>query len=156
MKIHMRNVLLGILLLLVLVFAGLNWSSFSEPTTLSLLVTTIVAPIGLMMLGVVVFLTLFYAVVMAHFHTTLMLETGRAAKELEKVRALADRAEESRFQELREYLEAELMEIRRLQDQQIQQAEAAAVDLAETVLGETAGLERRLQNVESDRRESED
>lgn len=148
MKIQVRTVVLGVMLLAVLVFAGLNWTGFSEPTELSLLVTTVTAPIGLVMLGVVALLTVFFTIVVARYHMQLLMETSRTAKELEKVRSLAERAEESRLQELREYLAEELGEIRRLQQEQLEQSEAAAVDLAETLFGEATNFRSRLEHLE--------
>ena len=66
------------------------------------------------------------------------------------MRALADKAEASRFQQLDDFLREELSEIRRLQREQLEQSEVAAVDLATTVLGETSVLERRLDDVEGE------
>jgi uncharacterized membrane protein YcjF (UPF0283 family) len=152
MKLHLRTITLLVALALLAAFAGLNWDAFTAPQELSLLFTTVVAPVGMVMLGVVVVLTAFYAVMMTRYRLQVALESGRAAKELEKTRALADSAEESRFQELHDYLRGELGEIRQLQQEQLEQSELAAVGLAETVLGETTGLERRLEHVEREDR----
>jgi hypothetical protein len=148
MKIQARNLALLIVLVFLALFAGLNWASFAEPTDLRLLVTTVAVPLGVVMLVVVAALTAFYGFSMARYQVQLAVERSRAAKELEKVRALADKAEESRFEKLGAYLREELGEIRRLQQEQLEQSEAAAVDLAATVLEETTGIERRLGHVE--------
>lgn len=138
MKLELRTVVLLIASLLLLVFAGLNWAAFTEPTDLRLAFTTIRAPLGLTMLAVVGFLTLFYGLVMAKYQTQVLLERAHAAKDLDKARALAEKAEVSRFQELREFLGQELGEIRKAQTEILEQSERAAVDLAETVLDRTS------------------
>ena len=152
MKIQLRSIILGVALFALLGFAGLNWSSFSEPTELSLLVDTVEAPIGLVMLGFVALLTVFFGVVMARYHVQFLLETSKAAKELQKLRGLAERAEESRLEGLREYLTLELGEIRRLQQEQLEQSEAAAVNLAETLFGEATNFRTRLESIERERK----
>lgn len=101
-------------LLLVLLLAGLatfvlaNWSAFMAPTTLSLLVAEIKAPLGLIMLAIsAVLIVLFFGYV-AFQQAGIILEARRYAKELASHRELADKAEASRFTELRAYVEVEL------------------------------------------------
>ncbi|NNM34158.1 MAG: hypothetical protein HKO53_13875 [Gemmatimonadetes bacterium] len=74
---------------------------------------------------------------MAKYQTQVLLERAHAAKDLDKARALAEKAEESRFEELKDLLVPELAEIRNAQSEMLEQSERAAVDLAETVLGQT-------------------
>ncbi|HEX8011848.1 MAG TPA: LapA family protein [Casimicrobiaceae bacterium] len=95
----------SILLLLVLgalaLFVIVNWTAFTTPTTLSLLVGSVEAPLGLIMLliaGVLAAIFLGYAF---YLQTTALLETRRMTRELAAQRQLADQAEASRFTELR-------------------------------------------------------
>jgi uncharacterized integral membrane protein len=148
MRLHVRTIILLVFLLLLLIFAGINWAAFTESTTLSLLVTSFTAPIGLLMLGVVGFFAVLYVVFLGQIKTKSLLEASRSSKQLEKARALAEKAESSRFAELHQLLETELTEIKSLQREMLTQSETAAVDLAETVLGETEDLARRLDEVE--------
>ncbi|MDD5245594.1 MAG: hypothetical protein PHU49_16420, partial [Syntrophorhabdaceae bacterium] len=53
----LRTLFLLIVLAAVSVFAALNWSSFTVPTTLSVGFGAIQAPLGLIMLGCTAFLT---------------------------------------------------------------------------------------------------
>lgn len=101
-----------IVLLLVLaaigVFAALNWQAFTQPTTLSLGVTSVTAPLGLIMLGILVTVSALFLAYLVTLQTSVLLETRRQARELQAHRALADQAEASRFTELRRFIETEL------------------------------------------------
>ena len=103
-----RTLLLLLLLAGIIAFAALNWSELSASTTLSLGVTTVDAPLGLVMLGLLAAVTAFFLVFLVYLQTTVLLETRRHARELQANRTLADQAEASRFTELRQFIEAEL------------------------------------------------
>ena len=100
-------------LIFVLVFGALaafvlvNWSVLNEPTTLSLAFAEVQAPLGVVMLGFVVVVTLLFLGYIVYLQMSGLLETRRHGKELQTQRALADQAEASRFTELRGFLEAE-------------------------------------------------
>ena len=100
-------------LIFVLVFGALaafvlvNWSVLNEPTTLSLAFADVQAPLGVVMLGFVVVVTLLFLGYIVYLQMSGLLETRRHGKELQTQRALADQAEASRFTELRGFLEAE-------------------------------------------------
>ena len=82
-------------------FVALNWSAFVSPTAISLGVTAVQAPLGLIMLAVTVALC---GLLLAHIlfqQAVAVMELRRAAKDLHAQRELADRAESSRFTELR-------------------------------------------------------
>lgn len=106
-----RTLLLFLIIVLIAGFAVINWSTFTASTTLSLGVTTFEAPLGLVMLGLIVVLTLTFAVYMAVWQGSVLLETRRHTKELQAQRALADQAEASRFTELRGVLLAEFAKL---------------------------------------------
>lgn len=103
-----RTLFLLIVLVAITVFAALNWSAFMTPTTLSLGVAAIQAPLGLVMLGLLTFLTALFLVYVVYLQTSVLLEARRHARELQANRDLADQAEASRFTELRGFLEIEL------------------------------------------------
>ena len=104
------------LLLAVLVglglFAGLNWAVFTAPTDLNLLFARVQAPLGAILLVVVVAVTLLYAALLAWLETAALMEARRAARELEAQRRLAQKAEAARFTEPRGFLATELGELR--------------------------------------------
>lgn len=112
----MKNSILILLLTLTTIatFAALNWNVFITPTELSLGFTTILIPVGLVMLGLLVFLTALFLVFVVYLQTSALLETRRHTRELQASRELADQAEASRFSELRNFLEAELLKLTNL------------------------------------------
>ncbi len=103
-----RTFFLVVIIAAVAVFVALNWNSFLAPTTLSLGVTAVQAPLGLVMLGLLVFLAALFLIFVVYLQTSFLIEARRNAKELQAKRELADNAEASRLTELRGYLEAEL------------------------------------------------
>jgi uncharacterized integral membrane protein len=132
-----RTVLVLLMLAAVSVFALANWAAFTAPTALTLGVFEFQAPLGLVMLvltGAVSGLLLVYIVMQ---QAGVIMEARRYAKELSAHRELADRAEASRFTELRAFLEAEL---RRVEAQQA----AGTRELAARIDQLQASLKQRL------------
>lgn len=103
-----RTLLLLIATALVATFVALNWSAFVAPTTLSLGFRTVVAPLGLVMLGLTLVVALALMGYANHVRKAALVRVGQSAEELRIQRRLANEAEASRFTELREYLEVEL------------------------------------------------
>lgn len=93
------------------VFTAVNWPAFIAPTPLSLLVTTVEAPLGLIMLVVTVALAVLFVAYAIYLQTSVLLEARQHARELKTQRELADQAEASRFTSLRNFLEGELMQL---------------------------------------------
>ncbi len=96
---------LMIVLVAIAAFAALNWSVFMAPTTLSLGFATVQAPLGLIMLALLVFLTGLFLMFVVYLQSSVLLETRRHTRELQANKELADKAEASRFTELRGFLE---------------------------------------------------
>ncbi len=107
----LRTVLLLLILGTIAAFSALNWTAFNAPTTLSLGVTEIQAPLGVIMLGVVGFLSAFFLVFVVYVQASALFDSRRHAQELQVNRELADKAEASRFTELRSFLEVELQKL---------------------------------------------
>jgi len=110
--------LFTLLLLLILTaivgLATLNWNFLSTPTHLSLGFTTAQMPLGLVMLGLLAFLTALFLGFAFYLNTSALLETRRQSRELQASRELAEQAEASRFTELRNFLEAEILKLTNL------------------------------------------
>nr|WP_314630606.1 LapA family protein [uncultured Noviherbaspirillum sp.] len=125
-----RTVLLFLVLLAIVLFAALNWAVFTTPATLSLLVATVEAPLGLIMLGLLVLLTGVFAIFAGYQQTSTLLEARQQAKRLEAQRKLADQAEASRITELQNLLNSALQ---RLEQQSVEgrQATIARLDQME-------------------------
>ena len=111
---QLRTLLLVLALALTATFATVNWSAFVAPTTLSLVFTTIEAPLGLIMLAITAVIAVLFLAFIVYLQTSVLLEARRHAKALETQRQLADQAEASRFTELRAFLERELALLARL------------------------------------------
>jgi len=69
-----RTLLLLLTLVAIAVFTALNWSAFMTPTTLSLGVANVQAPLGLVMLGLVAFLAALFLVFVVYLQTSVLLE----------------------------------------------------------------------------------
>ena len=106
MKFH--TIFLLLVLAAIAAFAALNWSVFIAPTNLSLGFTAVQIPFGLVMLGLLAFLTAIFLMFVVYIQASALLETRRHSRELRANRELADHAETSRFAELHAFLEAEL------------------------------------------------
>jgi|PlaIllAssembly_1097288.scaffolds.fasta_scaffold396807_1 hypothetical protein len=104
----LNTLFLLLVLALIAAFAALNWSVFLTPTDLSLGYTTVQMPIGLLMLGLLFFLSVLFLVYVVYLQGSALLETRRQSRDMQANRDLADRAEASRFTELRAFLEVEL------------------------------------------------
>ncbi|MEO6362188.1 MAG: LapA family protein [Caldimonas sp.] len=95
-----RTFILILLVALLASFTALNWVAFVTPTSLSLGFATFEAPLGVVMLAIVVGMALIFAGYMAFWQGRILLESRGHAKELQAQRTLADQAEASRFTEL--------------------------------------------------------
>ncbi|HUC99667.1 MAG TPA: hypothetical protein VMR88_14355 [Candidatus Polarisedimenticolaceae bacterium] len=105
---YLRTLMILVVLVLIAVFSALNWSAFIAPTVLSLGFTSVEAPLGLILLGIVAVLTLLFLVYITYLQSTVLLESRRHARELQLQRDLAEQAETSRFNQLRTFTETEL------------------------------------------------
>ena len=86
-------------------FAVLNWTAILAPTALNLGLVQVQAPLGMIMLGLVVFLIALFLVYVLYLQTTVMFDARANAKELQANRKLADQAEASRFTTLTERID---------------------------------------------------
>ena len=106
-----RSVLVLLMLVAVCVFALVNWAAFTAPTALSLGFFEFQAPLGLVMLVLTAAVSGLLLVYILMQQAGVIMEARRYAKELSAHRDLADKAEASRFTELRAFLETELRRI---------------------------------------------
>lgn len=104
----LRALAFFLVLPLVGLFALVNWTAFTAPTPLSLGVTTVQAPLGLIMLALLAFLCVLFAVWVIALQAGALRDARRQTRELQAQRDLADKAEASRFSELRTDLLARL------------------------------------------------
>lgn len=107
-----RFVLLVIAILLIAGFAALNWSEVIRPAPLLFGPIVMDAPLGAILLGLLALSIVIFALSAATLRTQTLLESRHHYKELEAQRSLADRAEASRFTDLRQHLDTQLRELR--------------------------------------------
>ena len=147
-----RTLAIAIALFLLAVFALLNWSAFSTPTALTLGFAEVQAPLGLVMLVVTNIVSGLFLVYIVYQQTGTILESRRYEKELRANRELADKAEASRFTELRAYLASELGRLQSQRAAESQQVGARMEQLEERLqqrMDESArGLSAHLGEVE--------
>ena len=97
----LRALILFVVILFIGLFATINWAVFTALTPISLGFTTVQAPLGLIMLGLVAFLSVLFTVWVILLQANSLRDARRQTKELQAQRDLADRAEASRIAELR-------------------------------------------------------
>ena len=105
MRTRLTLLLVGIVLMAV--FAAFNWSEFVRPAQLSWGWRISEAPLGLVMLALLVLSWIGFLIGSTYLETRYQLAAHRNSKLLDAQRILADKAEASRFTELRTYLESQ-------------------------------------------------
>ncbi|RZI74298.1 MAG: LapA family protein [Variovorax sp.] len=103
----LRTGVLFVVVLLIAALAALNWGVLVEPTLMSIGLMQINAPFGLIMLGLTTLLAVFFLAYVIYLQSTVLIDGRRHTKEMQAQRELADKAEASRFTELRSFLEAQ-------------------------------------------------
>ena len=104
---RIRTIFLIIFIVIVAAFVALNVDEFTRSSVLSLGFTTVQVSLGLVMVLLLVVATLVFLGSTLLMQSTNLLETRKYARELNTQRDLADKAEASRFTELRHYLDAQ-------------------------------------------------
>ena len=102
-----KILLLVIGIVLIAGFGALNVDEFTRTSTLNLGFTSMQLPLGLVMTVLVIAILLIFLVTTLYMHSTNLIETRKYAKQLNAQRELADKAEASRFTELRRYMESQ-------------------------------------------------
>jgi uncharacterized integral membrane protein len=105
---YLRTILIVLVCTALTIFAAINWHAFTTPTSLSLIFTTVQAPLGLILLGAMVLLAALFLIYVLYLQSSVLLETRRYTREIQVQRELAERAETSRIHELRVLLENQL------------------------------------------------
>ena len=104
---NFRTIILLLVVAAIAALAALNWYMLSAMTVVSFGVMTLEAPLGLIMLGLTVLLAAFFLFYMLSLQGSVLMDTRRHTKEMQAQRELADKAEASRFTELRAFLEGQ-------------------------------------------------
>lgn len=107
-----RTILLVVAILLVAGFAALNWAEIVRPAPLLFGPVVADAPMGLILLAVLGITLLLFLASSIAMRTQSLIDYRQHQKTLEAQRELADKAEASRFIELRQHLDQHLKEMR--------------------------------------------
>jgi len=132
------------LLALLTVFALLNWTAFSTPAPLSLGFMTVNAPLGLIMLLACGVLTAAFLAFIVYQQGVALVEARRFSRDLHAQRELADKAEASRFTDLRAHLDAEVAKIAERSGRAHAESTARLDRLEQLVLSKLAEAENGL------------
>jgi len=126
---RIRTIVLIVAIVLMAGFAALNVDEFSRPSVLSLGFTTVQVPLGLVMLVLLATVLLVFLATTLYIQSTHLLEMRQTTRALATQRELADKAEASRFTELRHYMETQTLAA---QQREAAQATVLAERLAQT------------------------
>ncbi len=138
---RIRTIFLFLFIVLVAALVALNVGEFNRVSLLNLGVATVAVPLGLVMLILLAVVTVAFLGVTLYMQSSNLIETRNYARELATQRELADKAEASRFTELRHYLDAQATA------EQRRQAAADSV-LAERFAQQNASMSARLDESE--------
>lgn len=119
-----RTALLILIIILLGYLAFFNFPALSQVVPMSVGFTTIDAPLGLVMLALTALMAVIFVAYVIAMQGTWLLEARAHTKELQAQRELADKAEASRFTELRGVLEAQHAEGQRRLMERIDTLEA--------------------------------
>lgn len=104
---RLKTLLLIVGIVLIAAFAVANVEEFTRPSVLNFGFTRMQLPLGLVMLLVVIVLMLIFLMTTLYMRSANLIETRGYAKQLAAQRELADKAEASRFTDLRRYMETQ-------------------------------------------------
>ncbi|MBQ0920208.1 DUF1049 domain-containing protein [Hydrogenophaga aromaticivorans] len=103
-----RTLILILFILLIAGFVALNVEQILQPTALNFGFTQVQAPLGLVLLGMLTLVLVVFLLALVYYQTVHLMEVRRITREATEQRHLADKAEASRFTELRQYLQTEM------------------------------------------------
>jgi len=104
--------IIALVFVLLAVFTAVNWSVLTASTPLSFVVFAVEGPLGVILLGVSLALTLLVVVYAMILRTTWLMESHRLTRQLEEQRKLAEQAESSRITNLQDMIETKSQALR--------------------------------------------
>ena len=135
-----RLLFLVLAILLVAGFAAQNWPEFMRTSPLTFGVVQEQAPLGLIMLGALGVTLLVFLLSSAMQESRYLMESSRHARSLQAQRDLAEKAEASRFTDLRQQLDAHLRDNR-------QRDTIAATELEKAMVQSQRELRNQLEQI---------
>jgi mannitol-specific phosphotransferase system IIBC component len=133
MKIIGPIIFVGLILLGIFTLA--NWSVLSAQTPLSFVAFSLEAPLGFVLLGIILGFLALFTVYVLFLRTTMLVDARHYARELQVQQQLAEKAEASRLNDLRSQLDHEFAQLQE------------AIEKSRTDLGiRFEGMEQALRN----------
>lgn len=105
---RISNVLFIVTAVVIAMFAMLNWNAITTPTVLDMGVADVQAPLGLVMLGLLILFVISAIVFALYAKTAGFFRERHLLREMQAAQNLAQSAEESRFTELRDIIADEV------------------------------------------------
>ncbi|MEJ5988919.1 hypothetical protein WG902_02885 [Ramlibacter sp. PS3R-8] len=139
-----RSIVLIVAILLVAAFAALNWGEMVNPTDLSFGLFVTKAPLGLILLGLLAITLVLFLASTAAMRTQSLIESRQHHKTLEAQRDLADKAEASRFVDLRQHMDTQLRELRERDAISAAEAEKARMEAQREIRTQLEQINRTL------------
>ena len=140
-----RTVVIAVTLSLLVLFALINWSAFVAPTHLSLLVTSIDAPLGLIMLGITAVIAAVLLSFVLKVHIIALADSRKQSAEMRTQRELASQAEASRFTELQKYIETEIRTLKEAQEASARQLREDLTAATNSLAASVGEIDERLE-----------
>lgn len=135
-----RSILLLVAILLVAGFAALNWAEIVRPSPLLFGPVVMDAPLGAILLGLLALALVGFVIAAGTMRTQSLIESRHNLKTLEAQRELADKAEASRFTELRQHLDTQLHALR-------QRDEISATEFEKAMVNSQRELRTQLEQM---------
>jgi uncharacterized integral membrane protein len=140
-----RGILLTVLVVLLVAFAAVNWSTLAAPLPVNLLLLRVEVPVGLVLLGVTVGLALVFFAGALFDRAGQLREVRQLEKRLDKARAKLDARRLDEIAELRDGLQAWGASLEKRIDERVGSAEASLRE----AIAEVEGREKqRMDEIE--------
>ncbi|MFT4241732.1 MAG: LapA family protein [Acidovorax sp.] len=142
---RLRSLVLLLVVAAIAALAVLNWPALVAPSEVSLGVASVQAPLGLIMLALTALLGILGVAYVLSLQGSVLMETRRHTKELQAQRELADKAEASRFTELRAFLDTQHQTLAQRLDQLEARMAARVQESDNTTAAYVGQLEQQLR-----------
>jgi len=143
---NFRSLLLTLTAEAIAAIAVLNWNTLAASVPVSLGVVTVDAPLGIVMLALTALLAAFALAYVLWLQGSVLIETRRHGKEMQVQRELADKAEASRFTEMKIFLQAQSQQTHSALMERIETLESRVLARANESDNSTAAYWGQLEN----------
>jgi uncharacterized integral membrane protein len=139
------NLLIWIVAALSIAFVIINWGMLVAPIQASFGFTRVSVPLGVVLLGLAIVLIAVFFGLLLTVQFRLMAMHRRHSAELRTQRELVENAEASRFTELRQYLQQELVSLREAQRASEQRLREEILATSNTLAACVGEIDERLE-----------